>query len=318
MKPSRILVVGGSGFLGRHVVARLSARNARVIVPTRRRERARHLLLLPTVDVVESGTSPRELAALLEGCDAAVNLVGILQGRWGTPYGPEFAEAHVALPGRLAAACAQAGVRRLVHVSALGVGPDAGALPSMYLRSKADGERAIRDTPGIDWTILRPSVVFGPEDRFLNMFARAQRLAPVLPIPRAHTRFQPVYVGDVAQAVVNALETPETIGRTYELAGPEVFTLEALVRLAGRWSGHERPVWALPFTLGQLQASILARVPGPTLMSRDNFDSMAIDNVASGPVAPELGIVPTPLAAVAPTYLSSRVKFDEARTRAHR
>jgi NADH dehydrogenase len=318
MKPSRILVVGGSGFLGRHVAARLSARNCRVIVPTRRRERARHLLLLPTVDVVQSGTSPQELASLLEGCDAAVNLVGILHGRWGSPYGPEFAQAHVALPARLAAACSQAGVRRLVHVSALGVGPDAAALPSMYLRSKADGERAIRDTPGIDWTILRPSVVFGPEDQFLNMFARAQRLLPVLPIPQAHARFQPVYVGDVAQAVVNALENPATIGRTFELAGPEVFTLEELVRLAGRWSGHPRPVWALPFTLGQLQSSILAFAPGPTLMSRDNFDSMRIDNVASGPIAQELGIVPTPLAAVAPTYLSTRVKFDEERERAHR
>ncbi len=320
MKSSCILAVGGTGFLGRHVVARLSAANLRVVVPTRRLERARHLMLLPTVEVLQHGiATDADLDELLAGCDAAINLVGILHGHHGDPYGPEFAQAHVELPRRLAQACLRKGVRRIVHVSALGV-PDAGhgTAPSMYLRSKADGEQAIRDAHGLDWTILRPSVIFGPEDRFMNMFAAMQRLLPVIPLARASTRFQPVYVGDVAQAIVNALDNPATFGKTYELAGPDVYTLEELVRLAGRWSGHPRHVWALPYTLGQMQAALLEVAPGPALMSRDNFDSMSVDNVASGPIAQELGVVPTPMAAVAPEYLAGRVRFNEERARAHR
>ena len=318
MTASRILIVGGSGFIGYQLAARLSARNARVIVPSRRVTRARHVLLLPTVELRQADPhDDADLDALMAGCDAVVNLVGVLHGRWGAPYGPEFARAHVELPRRLAAACARNRVRRLVHVSALGVSEDAAALPSMYLRSKADGERAIRASQGVDWTILRPSVVFGPGDRFLNLFADLQRTLPVMPLARADARFQPVYVGDVADAIVNVLDRPETFGRTYELAGPEVFTLGELVRLAGRWAGCERPVWALPYTLGQLQAGLLGALPNP-LMSSDNFDSMAVDNVASGPLAPELGIDPTPLGAVGPQYLDRRAKFGDERMRAHR
>jgi len=320
MKPTNILVVGGTGFVGRHVVARLSALNRRVVVPTRRLERARHLMPLPTVEVVNGSVADDAgIDALIEGCDAVINLVGVLHGSEAEPYGREFAEAHVALPRRLVQACQRHGVRRFVHVSALGVSDDPAApAPSLYLRSKTDGERVVRDAPDLDWTVFRPSVVFGPEDRFLNMFATMQRLLPVVPIARAGTRFQPVYVGDVAQAIVNALDDPQTYGKTYELAGPDVYTLEELVRLAGRWSGHPRHVWALPYTLGQLQAGVLGALPGPTLMSKDNFDSMSVDNVASGPIAPELGVQPTPMAAVAPLYLARRSRFNEERTRAHR
>lgn len=319
MKPSRILIVGGSGFLGRHLTARLSAQNRRVIVPSRRAERARHILMLPTGRLVDlAAPDAPSLEALVADSDAVVNLVGILHGSFGEPYGPEFAQAHVELPRRLAQACAASGVRRLVHVSALGVSDDpATPGPSMYLRSKADGERAIKAVGGVDWTILRPSVLFGPEDNFLNAFARLQRLFPVMPLARADARFQPVYVGDVAQAIVNALDTPATIGKTYELAGPEVFTLRELVELSGRWSGNPRPVLPLGYTLGQMQAGVLGALPRP-VMSMDNFDSMSIDNVASGPIAPELGIVPTPLASVAPNYLPQRIRYNEERAHARR
>lgn len=317
MTASRILLVGGSGFIGYSVAARLSAKNVRVIVPTRRQSRARHLLLLPSVEVVQADLGDdAQLDALVAGCDAVVNLAGILHGSWGEPYGPEFARAHVELPRRLAAACARAGVR-LLHVSALGVPDDDAPAPSMYLRSKADGERAIRGTPGLAWTIFRPSVVFGPDDRFLNVFAALQRKLPVLPLARAHTKFQPVYVGDVAQAIDHAIDNPATIGRTYELAGPDVYTLEELAQLAGRWGGRQRPVWALSYTLGQLQASALGVLPNP-VMSLDNFDSMKIDNVAHGPIDAELGVVPTPLAAVAPKYLAQRARFCDERKSAHR
>lgn len=319
MNPSRILIVGGSGFIGEHVAARLAARNCRLLVPSRRAERARHVLTLPTARLVQADlTDPSVVESLVGQVDAVINLVGILHGSYAEPYGAEFAEAHVELPRRLAAACASTGVRRLVHVSALGVS-DNPEIPgaSMYLRSKADGERAIRETPGVDWTIFRPSVVFGPQDRFLNTFANLARRLPVIPIARADARFQPVYVGDVAQAIVNALNTPATIGHTYELAGPDVHTLGELVRLAARWSDHPRPVFELPYTLGQLQAALLGALPNP-LMSSDNFASMNVDNVASGPIAPELGIDPTPLAAVAPEYLTSTPKFSEERAQARR
>jgi NADH dehydrogenase len=316
MSLERVLVAGGAGFIGTHVVARLCARGIRVVVPTRHRQRARHLLPLPTVEVVQARAGDAAWEAALAGCDAVVNLAGVLHSRWGDPYGPEFRAAHVTFPAWLATAARRAGAGRIVHVSALGVGDDPAALPSMYLRSKADGERAVREA-GLPYVILRPSVVFGPEDRFLNTFARLQRLFPVLPLARADARFQPVYVGDVATAIVNALQAESLAGRTLELAGPEVYTLGEMVALAGRWSGHARPIWALPFTLGQMQAGILGALPKP-LMSSDNFDSMRIDNVASGPIDPDLGVEPTPLA-VAQGWLSrhgSRLAAQQAR--AHR
>jgi len=321
MAHARVLLIGGAGFIGSQIAARLSAANRRILVPTRRYERARHLLPLPTVEVVEADVNDdAQLRRLASGVDAVVNLVGILHGRRGSPWGPEFEAAHVRLPARIAAACADAGVRRLLHMSALGV--QAGgeqSLPSMYLRSKAAGERAVREAGTLDCTIFRPSVVFGPQDSFLNLFARLQAWLPVMALGRADARFQPVFVGDVAQAFANALDAPSTHGRCYELAGPDVFTLRELVALAGRLAGHPRPVLALPDALGRLQAAALEFAPGPTLMSRDNFDSMEIDNVASGPIAAELGVEPTPLAAVAPSYLlRGSARYGGERMRARR
>ena len=326
MLHSRILVVGGTGFIGSHVVSRLSAQGCRVVVPTRRRERARHLILLPTVDVVETDPAdPTALASLAAGCDAAVNLVGVLHGRagrGGDPFGPDFARAHVDLPVVLIGACRAAGIRRLVHVSALGV-TDGGknTLPSRYLRSKAAGEEKVRQARDLDWTILRPSVVFGAQDRFLNLFARLQRLLPVLALAKAEARFQPVWVGDVAQAIVNALDNPATVGRTYALAGPEVFTLRQLVQLAGTWSaGRSRPVVALPAGLGRLTALLMEWAPGDPLMTRDNLDSMTIDNVSARPVDPELGIAPASLSAMGPTLYGEtpEARFDAWRSHARR
>ena len=321
MAHARVLLIGGAGFIGSQIAARLSAANRRVVVPTRRHERARHLLPLPTVEVVEADVNDdAQLRRLAGDVDAVINLVGILHGRRGAPWGPEFEAAHVRLPARIASACTAAGVRRLLHMSALGV--QAGGeqtLPSMYLRSKAAGERAVRETGALDWTIFRPSVVFGPHDRFLNLFARLQAWLPAMALGRADARFQPVFVGDVAQAFAHALDAPSTHGRCYELAGPDVFTLRELVALAGRLAGHPRPVFGLPDALGRLQAAVLEFAPGPTLMSRDNFDSMAIDNVASGPIATELGVDPTPLGAVAPSYLlRAPARYGVERMRARR
>lgn len=306
MKHQCVLVLGGSGFIGAPLAARLVATHRRVLVPSRRPARAAHLRPLPTVEIVEADIhDDGQLAELVGRCDAVVNLVGILHGRRGDPFGPDFATAHVELPRRIVSACTRRGVRRLIHVSALGVADDGKSGPSMYLRSKAAGERVVREAD-LDWTILRPSVIFGPGDKLMNTFAALQRFAPLVPLARAHTRLQPVWVGDVAQAIVAALENPATRGRCYELAGPEVFTLAQLFELAGLYAGRAAPVLPLPDPVGRLQATMLEFAPGPTLMSRDNFDSLSIDNVASGPIAPELGIRPTSLAAIVPGYLAPR------------
>jgi uncharacterized protein YbjT (DUF2867 family) len=318
MSSERILVLGGTGFIGRALVAQLVASGHRVRVPTRRLARARALMPLPTVEVVETDAfAPGVMASLVKGCSAAINLVGILHGRGGHPYGADFARAHVELPRLLVAACRDAGVKRLLHMSALGANGPA-PQPSMYLRSKADGEREVMQS-GLDWTVFRPSVVFGVDDRFLNLFASLQRFAPVMPLARAETRFQPVHVDDVARAFVNALNRRECIGQAYELAGPRIYTLRELVQLAGRRAGCARPVIGLPDMAGRLQAMILEALPGPTLMSLDNFDSMAQDNVASGPIAPELGIVPMAIEEMPEDPMRVRQRgLDESRGRAAR
>lgn len=315
-----ILVIGGSGFIGSRLVNALSLGNHFVTVPTRRRQRARHLVQLPLVDVVEANVhDDATLARLVAGRDAVVNLVGILHGQRGTPYGADFARAHVDLPRRIASVCAQHGVRRVVHMSALGADVDG---PSMYLRSKGAGEAALRAQPGLDLTIFRPSVVFGPGDAFLNTFARLQRVFPVVPLAGAGTRFAPVYVGDVVAAFVNSLvgaQARDTIGQTYELCGPKVYTLAELVRLAGQWArvadGRGRPVIPLPDALGRLQALMLELAPGTPLMSRDNLDSMKVDSVCSGAFpgfVPALGVPhPESLEAIAPRYLDPRSRESE-------
>jgi NADH dehydrogenase len=177
----------------------------------------------------------------------------------------------------------------------------------LYQRSKAAGE-AVLQAARLDLTLLRPSVIFGPQDRFLNLFARLQSVFPVMPLAGARTRFQPVWVEDVASAVVCCLQDPRTVGQTIECAGPDVLTLAELVRLAGRWGSRERPVLPLPLALGRLQAALMELAPGEPLMSRDNVDSMRVDNVASGtlPGLSFLGIAATSVRAVAPAYLGAR------------
>jgi uncharacterized protein YbjT (DUF2867 family) len=205
-------------------------------------------------------------------------------------------------------------------MSALGADPKG---PSMYQRSKGDGEAAVRAS-SLDWTIFQPSVIFGPEDRFLNTFATLARFFPVLPIGGADVRFQPVWIGDVAQAFVNALGNRDTYRKTYELVGPRVYTLRELVQFAAAASGRPRPVLALPGGIAQVQARMMELAPGEPLMSRDNLDSMKIDNIASRQPhvpAPELGITPTAMEAEAPRYLSGqtvRTRLDSFRARARR
>ncbi|QVQ24577.1 complex I NDUFA9 subunit family protein [Achromobacter deleyi] len=306
----RILVIGGTGFIGRHLVARLCTDQHQLIVPTRLFARGRDLQILPTVTLLQSDIhDDAALDSLVQGCDAVVNLVGILHGNMGRPYGSDFARAHVHLPQRIAQACLRHGVHRLLHVSALGADSSG---ESMYQRSKGDGEAAIKqaflERQEGGWTIFRPSVLFGPDDHFTNMFATLARWLPVLPLAGAHVRMQPVYVGDVVTAMVSALADTHTCGKTYELGGPQVYTLGEIARLCAAWSGHPRPVITVPMGVGRMQARLFECMPGTPLMSRDNLDSLRRDNICSGPMAPELHVVPTGLEAVAPRYLQAEPK----------
>jgi uncharacterized protein YbjT (DUF2867 family) len=301
----KILVLGGTGFVGRHVCEKLVRLNINVTVPTRRRSNAQSIQMLPMLDVLEANIhDPATLAKLVAGHDAVVNLIAILHGNEAA-----FERAHVEFPKKLAAACQQMGVKRLVHVSALGAALDA---PSMYQRSKARGEAILRSS-GLDVTVLRPSVIFGADDKFLNLFAKLQAVFPIMPLAGAATRFQPVWVEDVAQAVVNSLSLQaNTANQTIEACGPDILTLKELVQLsaisANVNNGRPRPVLSLPPFLGKLQAMAMRLLPGEPLISQDNLDSMKVDNVASGklPGLQALGITPSALAAIVPTYLGNR------------
>ncbi len=323
MRLERFLVVGGSGFVGRHLVAALAARGAHVIVPSRRRERAKHLTLLPTVDVVEADVNrPGALEGLAAGRDAVINLVGVLHSRRGRPdergpndYGPDFAQAHVELALAIVAACRAARVRRLVHMSALGALPDA---PSEYLRSKGIGERAVLAAEDLEVSVFRPSVIFGPEDSFLNLFAILARLLPVLVLGCPQARFQPVYVGDVVRAFLAALESEDAAGERYDLCGPKVYTLRELVEYVCRLTGRTRLVIGLGDRLSYLQARMMELTPVP-LMTRDNYYSMQVPSVCD--CAPPFGIEPTALEAAAPAWLAPagpRERYPALRWRARR
>jgi len=308
-----VLVVGGSGFVGRYVVHRLVNAGYRVVVPTRRRDNARHLFLLPTVQVVEADVGDAAtLDRLVAGSAAVVNLVGILN-----EGGAEtFARAHVDVPANIVAACRTAGVRRFLQMSALNADP---AGPSRYQRSKGEAEAAIVAS-GLDWTIFQPSVIFGREDSFLNLFAKLVRVLPVMAVGGADVRFQPVFVGDVADCFVRSLTEDATIGQKYPLCGPRVYTLRELVRYVGEVSGHERPVVALGPSLARLQALALEMLPGK-LMSRDNLASMERDSVCDCPFPAVFGVTPTALEAVAPTYLSpaaAKSRYDDYRAHSGR
>ncbi len=323
MKLENVLVTGGSGFIGRHLVAALAAQGLRVSVPTRHRERAKHLILLPTVDVVEADIfEPGVLERLAAGKQAVINLVGLLHSRRGrrsdrgpNDYGPDFARVHVELPQAIVRACRAGGVGRLIHLSALGL---SAAAPSEYLRSKAIGEQAVLAAEDLQVTAFRPSVVFGPEDRFLNQFALLARFAPVLAVPCPQARFQPVYVGDVARAVARALDDPETFGKAYELCGPRQYSLKELVETVCRITGRERVVLGLSDRLSRLQAWVLEKLPGK-LMTRDNYRSMQVANVCGGQFP--FGIQPQALEGIAPAWLAPngpRERYPQLRWRARR
>jgi uncharacterized protein YbjT (DUF2867 family) len=307
-----VCVLGGSGFVGRHVCNELAARGLRVTVPSRDRERAKELLPLPTVDVFTADVhDPEQLARAVRGCQAVINLVGVLHDGRGKR---SFREAHAELPRKVIEVCRQHGITRLIQMSALGASPDA---PSGYLRSKAEAEAAVRAS-GLDFTIFRPSVIFGREDRFLNLFAKLLRVSPVVFLGSPDARFQPVYVEDVAKAFAESLPRLEGFRQTYELGGPQVYTLRQLVEYVGRITGHERRIIPLGDRLSYWQARFMEFSP-VKILTRDNYHSMKVESVSSQPFP--FGLEPTRLEAVAPTWLANRTprsRYNFFRDRAYR
>lgn len=295
-----ICVLGGTGFLGRHLAARLAQRNYNVKVLTRSRTRHYDLVVLPTVTLVDAdvhdvATLKREFA----GCAAVVNLVGILNERGHRGRG--FRRAHVELAKKVLQACHSAGVPRLLHMSALNAAVNA---PSHYLRTKAEAAALVLKAGGPpDVTVFEPSVMFGPGDHFLNRFAKLLRLAPgVFPLACPKARLAPVYAVDVAEALVRSLDERTCFGQRYRLCGPRVYTLRELLRYLRRLTGHRRLIFGLPRTLSWLQALVMEWAPGKPF-SLDNYHSLLIDNVCRDNGFAAFGIRPVALEAVVPAYL---------------
>lgn len=307
MSIDNVCIFGGSGFVGRHLANILTDQGIYLRIPTRNYERAKELLVIPTADLIEADIyDDAELDRLLIGIDAVINLVGILHG--------DFHTAHVELPRKIVAACKRNGITRILHMSALHAGADQ---PSEYLRSKEEGERMLM-TSGLTATIFRPSVIFGPGDSSINLFAKLGRL-PVLPLASPEARFQPIFVENVVQAFTLSLDEPDTFGRSYDLCGPKCYSLRQLVEYAAHTTGHDPAIIGLGDTLSHLEAAVMEILPGK-LMSVDNYYSMKVDNVCDcdnpNALMEVWGIHPTTLEEAAPIYLNHqlpRERYDYLR-----
>ena len=320
MDIKKVLLLGGSGFVGTYIVNRLSQRGIEVTVPTRRRERTKALIIQPGVTMPEADIRcEKTLTELMRGHDAVINLVGILHSRdVSLPYSRDFAEAHVELPKKIVAACKATGVRRLVHMSALNA--DAKG-PSEYLRSKGDGEAIVLAAQGeLDVTVFRPSVIFGLGDSFLSMFATVLKKVPFFPLGFGHARFQPVWAADVADAFVDSLDDVNTYGQAYELVGPKVYTLRELVEYAKELTGSTATVIPLSEGWAYLQAGLMWLAPNP-MLSPDNLRSMEKDSVGAPGAQAPADWQPTALESIAPSYIALNTpkgKLDSFRFRAGR
>lgn len=315
MQIKKICVLGGSGFVGSALVAKLDAAGYSVTVLTRRRDSAKHLFLLPNVSVVECNVLDEQaLGSALSGADAVINLIGILhQSRR-----LSFDVLHHQLPARLAKICVDLGIKRLLHMSSLQADKNA---PSQYLRSKAAGEAALLAfQQKLNITIFRPSVIFGRGDSFINLFARLIKILPVVMLAKPEAKFQPIWVEDVASCFVASVENTVTYGQIYELAGPKIYTFRQLVQKVMDTLGIQRPIIGLNNALSYMQAFMMELLP-VKLMSRDNIRSMEADSVSHQPFPAVFGVEPAALEVVIPEYLvdlTSRGTYDRFRSSAAR
>jgi NADH dehydrogenase len=315
MQLRKICVLGGSGFVGSSVVAKLDQAGYSVTVLTRRRDSGKHLFLLPNVNVVECDVmNDQQLAAGVKGADAVVNLIGILHQSGGA----SFDAIHHQLPARLAKICEASGIKRIVQMSSLQADVKA---PSEYLRSKAAGEAALLAyAQKINITIFRPSVIFGRGDSFINLFATLIKFLPVVLLAKPNAKFQPVWVEDVASCFAASIRDTRTYGQVYELAGPKVYSFRQLVQQVMSALGVQRPVIGLCNMLSYAQAFMMELLP-VKLMSRDNVRSMEVDSVSEQPFPEMFGVEPASLEVVIPEYLvdaTQRGKYDRFRSFAAR
>jgi len=311
----RIVLLGATGFVGHNLLPELSAAGHSCVVLSRYSPGCRELAIIPGVEIRQLDIyDDEQLVTHFDGADAVINLVGILNesGRKGSG----FNRAHVELAEKIIGACRSAGLRRLLHVSAL----NAGKGSSYYLASKGRAEELIRAADDLDSTIVQPSVIFGDGDAFFNRFSALLKMAPVFPLACPEAKMQPVWVGDVAAAMTRALEDPETIGQTLILVGPEEFTLRELVEVAASAAGLKRKIINLPDGLARLQGRVMDFVPGKPF-STDNYLSLQIDNTSVENSLWRFGIKPRSLESIVPGYLKGSRRqghLDEFRKRAGR
>ncbi|MFK8014244.1 MAG: complex I NDUFA9 subunit family protein [Gammaproteobacteria bacterium] len=295
MLPKTVAIAGGTGFLGTALTPKLAAAGWHVRILTRHPERHRALKVVPQAELVQTRlSSDASLQSALAGCSAVINLVGILNSR--TRDGAEFTTVHAELPARLAVAARATGASRFVHVSALRADAENG--PSQYLRSKGAGEAALRRaTSGhMGLTIFQPSTIYGTNDSFTNRFADLLRLpVPFMPLPKPNARFAPVHVDDVANAIVHAVNERETVGKTYQLCGPQVLSLREVVTMVRDALGLRRYIMGMPDPIARMQATLLEFVPGKPL-SRDNLKSLEVNSICDNNGFKSLGIEPRPAA----------------------
>ena len=315
MVPTRVTLVGGTGFIGTELAMRLAPRFSEVVLPTRRAARVREVRVLPNVRVVQADVhDPATLASLVAGAGVVVNLVGLLAE--GSSDKASFAGAHTGLTGKIVDACVAAGVPRYLHVSALGADADGGS--SEYLKSKGRAEDLVRAAPAsLGWTIFRPSIVFGVRDSFFNRFATLLNVVPfVFPLAVPDARMAPVWVGDVCRVMEDSISDPSMRGSTVHLCGPEEFTLRELVEYAARAKGLKRRVIGLPDGLARLQGRIMERVPGKPFTT-DNYLSLQTPSVCPDGAARQ----PTSIDAIVPRYLGDEnapARLQEWRAEARR
>jgi uncharacterized protein YbjT (DUF2867 family) len=273
-----ILLIGGNGFVGRVIAAQLQLAGYSVLIPTGHLAAARELRMLPKVHVEDADIHDfdelQSLCGRIDKNGAVINLVGVLHDKPAQPYGKAFKAAHVDLPKNIITAMQLHGLKRYLHMSALGADSNG---PSMYQRSKGDGEAAVKAS-NLDWTIFRPSVIFGAQDQFINLFSKLTKLFPAMPLANHQAQFQPVSVDDVASAFVKSLSMPQTIHQSYDLVGPTVYTMKEIVEFAARRAKTSCAIIPVPAFVGYLQALAFEFMPGPTLMSRDNIASMQLPN----------------------------------------
>jgi NADH dehydrogenase len=313
MKTQKICVLGGTGFVGRHLVARLANQGHQVRVLTRHPQRNRAIEVLPNTELIGADVSdPAVLSQQFAGCDAVINLVGTLH-----EYpGQSFRDVHVELPRKVVDACRAAGIKRLLHMSALHANAAKG--PSQYLFTKGEGEQQVVTADGVAVTCFKPSIIFGEDDNFYNQFANMLKVFPILPLACPDAKFAPVHVGDVAHAFEIALEDEATIGKSYELCGPRVYTFREVVEDIARMLGVKRTIIALPDGLARLQAKILGLFK---VFTTDNYLSLQVDSVCTKNGLQELGITPHSVESVMARYFAGkneRRRYDALRKEASR